>query len=278
MKALYDKVSDRVSKITTNTYSTSFSIGIRVFQKKYHSPIYAIYGFVRLADEVVDSFHGYNKALLLNELREETYKAIASGISLNPILNSFQDVVNTYDIDHWLIDQFLKSMEMDLEEQVYDSEKFKEYILGSAEVVGLMCLKVFVDGNREQYEMLKPYAMKLGAAFQKINFLRDLKADHQKLGRSYFPNIDLSNFTEEDKKRIEEEIAHDFRQALTGIRMLPRSVRFGVYSAYVYYTQLFKKIRKSPAGILLKQRIRVPNSEKYSLIFSSFLRNQLNLL
>lgn len=277
MKATYDKVSDKVSKITTNTYSTSFSIGIRVFKKRFHSPIYAIYGFVRLADEVVDSFHGYDKERLLMELKRDTYKAIDEGISLNPILNSFQEVVNKYNIDHELIEQFLKSMEMDLENQEYDREKFEEYILGSAEVVGLMCLKVFIDGDEEKYEELKPYAMKLGAAFQKINFLRDLKADHQKLGRSYFPNIDLSNFTEDDKKIIEEEIAEDFREALKGIRLLPKSVRFGVYIAYVYYIQLFKKIRKSTPGVLLKQRVRVPNSEKYSLLFSSFLRNQLNL-
>lgn len=277
MKAIYDKVSDRVSKITTNTYSTSFSIGIRVFKKRFHSPIYSIYGFVRLADEVVDSFHGYNKERLLKELKHDTYKAIDEGISLNPILNSFQEVVNKYDIDHDLMEQFLKSMEMDLEDQKYDREKFEEYILGSAEVVGLMCLKVFIDGDEEKYQLLKPYAMRLGAAFQKINFLRDLKTDHQKLGRSYFPNIDLSNFTKDDKKRIEEEIAEDFREALKGIRMLPKSVRLGVYIAYVYYTQLFKKIRKSSPGVLLKHRVRVPNSEKYSLLFSSFLRNQLNL-
>ncbi|MCF8228978.1 MAG: phytoene/squalene synthase family protein [Bacteroidales bacterium] len=278
MKKTFDNISLRTSKITTRAYSTSFSMGIRFFNKKYHDPVYAIYGFVRFADEIVDTFHDYDKKRLLDDFKMDTYAAIRDGISLNPILNSFQQVVNAYNIDHELIDQFLYSMEMDLHHHEYDRGKFEEYILGSAEVVGLMCLKVFVEGDKKKYEMLKPAAMKLGAAFQKINFLRDLKADHQKLGRSYFPNVDLSNFTQEDKERIEREIEADFRDGLKGIRKLPKGARLGVYIAYVYFFQLFKKIRETHPKRLMKERIRVPNSAKYSLLLSSYFRHRMNLL
>lgn len=278
MKELFDNISSRTSKMATHAYSTSFSMGIRFFNKKYHAPIYAIYGFVRFADEIVDTFGGYKQKKLLKKFEKDTWTAIEEGISLNPILNSFQHVVNKYGIDHELISQFLKSMEMDLYYSNYNREMFEEYILGSAEVVGLMCLQVFVQGDKEKYDQLKPYAMKLGAAFQKINFLRDLKADHRNLGRSYFPNVDLSNFTLEDKRRIEQEIADDFREGLTGIRMLPAGARFGVYIAYVYFFQLFKKIRETHPKRLMTERIRVPNTEKYSLLLSSYVRHRMNLL
>lgn len=278
MKQIFDKLSLRASKMTTRAYSTSFSMGIRFFNKKFHDPIYAIYGFVRFADEIVDTFHDYDKKKLLDDFKADTFKAIEEGISLNPILHSFQQIVNQYHVDRKLIEQFLYSMEMDLNQQEYDREKFDEYILGSAEVVGLMCLKVFVEGDRENYEMLKPSAMKLGAAFQKINFLRDLKADHIKLGRSYFPNVDLSNFIQEDKERIEREIEADFKDGLKGIRKLPYGARLGVYIAYVYFFQLFKKIRETHPQKLMKERIRVPNSAKYSLLLSSYFRHRMNLL
>lgn len=278
MKLHYDKISRRSSKLITNAYSTSFSLGIKLFNKKYHEPIYSIYGFVRLADEIVDSFHAYNKEKLLDKFRDDTWEAIYEGISLNPLLNSFQEVVNKFNIDHELIEQFLNSMEMDLYLNEYDRNKFEEYVLGSAEVVGLMCLKVFVDADEKLYSELKTPAMKLGSAFQKINFLRDLRADYLNLGRSYFPNLDLSEFSKDDKFRIENEIEKDFKDGLEGIRKLPRGIRFGVYIAYVYYTQLFKKIKRTPPRCLMKKRVRVPNRQKYSLIFSSYMKHAFNLL
>ncbi|MCF8234307.1 MAG: phytoene/squalene synthase family protein [Bacteroidales bacterium] len=278
MKELYDKISARTSRMTTRAYSTSFSMGIRLFDKKLRGPIYAIYGFVRLADEIVDTFHGFNKRKLLENFRKETFEAIEEGISLNPVINSFQEVVNKYNIDQQLIVHFLNSMEMDLFMTEFNRRKYEEYILGSAEVVGLMCLQVFVDGDRKRYEELKPYAMKLGAAFQKINFLRDLKADHLQLGRAYFPNLDPENFTQEDKERIEKEIEQDFYEGLKGIRLLPKSSRLGVYIAYVYYFQLFRKIRTKKPGHLLEKRVRVPNGEKYSLLLSSYLRHRLDII
>lgn len=278
MKELYDIISLKTSKITTNRYSTSFSLGIRVFKRKYHDPIYAIYGFVRLADEIVDTFHQFDKKKLLDKFRNDTYEAINDGISMNPILNSYQWVVNKYNIDRELIDQFLHSMEMDLGLHDHNQESYNQYILGSAEVVGLMCLKVFVDGDQEKYEDLKMPAMKLGAAFQKINFLRDIKADHMSLGRSYFPGIDIFKFTDEQKKGIEKEIAEDFRFGLEGIRKLPFGARFGVYLAYAYYYKLFKKIRRVKADKVMQKRVRIPNSTKYSMIFSSYLRHRIGVL
>ncbi len=278
MKEIFDMISKKSSKLTTVTYSTSFSLGIKFFSRRFHDPIYAIYGFVRLADEIVDSFHGYDKAKLLNKFKSDTYAAIEEGISLNPILNNFQWVVNKYGIDKELIEQFLRSMEMDLDDMTYDRQKYELYILGSAEVVGLMCLRVFCESNGTKYDELKPSAMRLGAAFQKINFLRDLNADFHKLGRSYFPGVDLTHFNDETKLAIEQEIAEDFSAGLEGIRQLPRGARFGVYIAYVYFFKLFLKIRKTDASVILRKRIRIPNHTKYRLMFTSYLRHQFNLL
>ena len=278
MKELFDMISRKSSKIATITYSTSFSLGIRFFSKKFHDPIYAIYGFVRFADEIVDSFHGFDKAKLLERFKNDTYLAIEEGISLNPILNNFQWAVNTNKIEHELIDRFLHSMEMDLKEIDYDQPAFEEYILGSAEVVGLMCLRVFCEGDEEKYRQLRSSAMRLGSAFQKINFLRDLKADYKDLGRSYFPGVDLTYFTEDTKKKIEADIALDFADGLEGIRKLPKGARFGVYMAYVYFYKLFLKIKRANSAQIMMERIRIPNRTKYKLLFTSFLRHQFNLL
>lgn len=277
MQQLFDQVSRKTSKYTTNLYSTSFSLGIKLFHSRFHDPIYGIYGFVRLADEIVDTFHGFNKALLLDRFRKDTYTAIEEGISLNPILHSFQLVVNKYGIDLDLIDKFLNSMEMDLQKVTYDDEKFNEYILGSAEVVGLMCLRVFCEGDDQKYELLCQPAMKLGAAFQKINFLRDLKNDYQALGRSYFPGIDLRQFNDKTKQQIEKDIATDFHDGLQGIKKLPKEARFGVYIAYVYYYHLFLKIKRISSSRILMERIRVSNMAKYRLLFTSFIRHQTGM-
>jgi phytoene synthase len=278
MKNLFDSLSLRTSRMVTHAYSTSFSMGIRMLSDKFHDPIYAIYGFVRFADEIVDTFHDYDKALLLEDFKRQTYDAIEHGISLNPILNSFQKTVRQYNIDIELIDTFLRSMEMDLFKNVYDESQYKEYILGSAEVVGLMCLKVFVEGNDEMYTKLKDDAMALGSAFQKINFLRDLNADYQHLGRTYFPGVDLNNFTDEARREVEEDIERDFMQGYRGIKRLPKSARFGVYMAYMYYYQLFSKIKATPTSILINQRVRIPNNKKYRLLLSSYLKHSFNLL
>jgi phytoene/squalene synthetase len=278
MKALFDQISQEMSELTTKRYSTSFSLGISFLDKEIQKPIYAIYGFVRFADEIVDTFHGYDKEKLLADFKVQTYEAIAAGISLNPILNSFQWAVNRYQIPAELIDTFLDSMEMDLQKQTYDQGKYETYILGSAEVVGLMCLKVFVEGDQDQYEQLKPYAMKLGAAFQKINFLRDLKADYQELGRTYFPGINLAQFNNAIKKEIEADIALDFQMGYEGILLLPRKARFGVYMAYKYYFKLFKKIKSTPAEMVLNERIRIPNYRKMRILLTSYVRHNLNLL
>jgi phytoene/squalene synthetase len=278
MKQLFDDISQEMSALTTKRYSTSFSLGISFLSKDLHKPIYSIYGFVRFADEIVDSFHGFDKENLLAEFKVETYKAIAQGISLNPILNSFQWVVNKYEIPLDLIETFLNSMEMDLGKQIYDKATYEKYILGSAEVVGLMCLKVFVNGNEAEYEKLKPSAMKLGSAFQKINFLRDLKADYQELGRTYFPGIDMQEFNATVKKEIEADIEKDFRAGYEGILQLPKEARFGVYMAYKYYFKLFKKIKTKSAHSILTERIRIPNYRKVRILFTSYLRHNLNLL
>ena len=266
MKELFDKVSIRCSKLTTRAYSTSFSLGIYCLSKEVRDPIYSIYGFVRFADEIVDTFHEHNKRHLLRRFRDDTYEAIRDGISLNPILNSFQHAVNKYAIDRELIDAFLSSMEMDLSMTEHNQTTFETYILGSAEVVGLMCLRVFCNGDAHQYEALKPYAMRLGSAFQKVNFLRDLKADFMGLGRAYFPGIDLNEFDDTSKRMIEQSIADDFAESLKGIRQLPRSSRFGVYVAYVYYLALFKKIRNTPSELVMKSRIRIRNRHKARLL------------
>ena len=278
MKELFDMISRKSSKMATVTYSTSFSMGIRFFSRRFHDPIYGIYGFVRFADEIVDSFHGYDKAKLLARFKTDTNLAIEEKISLNPILNHFQSVVNEYKIEQELIDLFLKSMEMDLQNVTYDQPSFEAYILGSAEVVGLMCLRVFCEGDQEQYENLKHKAMRLGAAFQKINFLRDLKADYAGLGRSYFPGIDISNFDDQTKKQIETDIEADFKEGLDGIRHLPKGARFGVYVAYVYFYNLFQKIKRTNSKRILGERIRVPGHQKFTLLFTSYVRHALNII
>jgi phytoene/squalene synthetase len=276
MKELFDMISRKSSKMTTVMYSTSFSLGIRFFSKRFHDPIYGVYGFVRFADEIVDSFEGFDKKKLLQRFKEDTYTAIEEKISLNPILNNFQYVVNQYRIENELIDLFLKSMEMDLEKVQYDQQKYEAYILGSAEVVGLMCLRVFCEGDEKQYYSLKPSAMRLGSAFQKINFLRDLKADYQSLGRSYFPGIDMDKWDDSTKRSIEEDIEKDFADGLSGIRKLPNGARFGVYVAYVYFHELLLKIRKVKADRLLHERVRVSNWRKYVLLVVAYTRNITN--
>lgn len=278
MKELYDHVSIRCSRLTTKTYSTSFSLGILCLKKELRDPVYAIYGFVRFADEIVDSFHSYDKKKLLDLFKMDTYRAIEQGISLNPILNSFQQTVNQYGIEKELVDYFLKSMEMDLTRTSYDQDGFEEYILGSAEVVGLMCLRVFCKGDHKMYEHLKPFAMSLGSGFQKINFLRDLNADFIGMGRTYFPGIDLSRFDETCKHNIEKSISDDFRHAYLGIKQLPRSSRFGVYVAYVYYLALFKKIKRTTSDKVLQSRIRIRNRQKAMLLAYSYVKHHLNLL
>lgn len=272
MKKLFDELSYEVSKYTTQKYSTSFSLGILALKPSIRPAIYAIYGYVRLADEIVDSFHGYNKEKLLKRLKEETYDALESGISLNPILHSFQETVRQYKIDVQLINQFLHSMEMDLQKIEYSSALYNEYIYGSAEVVGLMCLQVFTGGNRQQFEELKPFAMKLGSAFQKVNFLRDLKDDYQVLGRTYFPGLNMSVFDNSVKAQIEKEIEEEFREALQGIKSLPGSSMFGVYLAYRYYLSLFSKIKKTSSQHIMQQRIRIANSQKLLVAFKSYIR------
>lgn len=278
MKQLFDELSAECSRMTTQKYSTSFSLGIRFLHKRMQPPVYAIYGFVRLADEIVDSFHGYDKVSLLNSFSKETYAAIENGISLNPVLNSFQQVVHQYAIPGELIKSFLHSMQMDLAKKLYNEDEYREYIYGSAEAVGLMCLSVFTEGNKKQYEELKPFAMKLGAAFQKVNFLRDVKADNMELGRTYFPDVDLNNFSLADKIKIEEDIASDFHEALQGILRLPSSSRKGVFLAYYYYYMLFKKIKQVPPHRILQQRIRIPDYEKVLLMLQSNFKLQLHLL
>ncbi len=278
MKALFDNHSRVASKKVTRMYSTSFYAGVKALDPAIRDDIHAVYGFVRFADEIVDTFHDYDKKTLLEEFTRDTKLAIERGISMNPILNSFQFSVNKYNIDHELIDQFLHSMRMDLGDVEYDQATYEEYILGSAEVVGLMCLKVFVYGDEEKYQKLKPYAMKLGSAFQKINFLRDLKDDFNELGRIYFPHLDAGELTLENKLSIEEEIQKEFDEALVGIKMLPKSSRFGVYVSYKYYTKLLKKIKKKTAQDLMKERIRVSNNTKLLVFAKSYLRNSMNML
>lgn len=272
---LFHRASENCSRVVTEKYSTSFSSAIRLLHKDLRTPIFNIYGFVRFADEIVDTFHDFNKAELLEEFRKETFGAIERRISCNPILNSFQCTVNKYNIDHSLIESFFHSMKMDLTRQIYEEDKeYREYIYGSAEVVGLMCLAVFCEGRQEEYEQLKPYARSLGAAFQKVNFLRDIKADYNGLSRIYFPCCDFNNFTAEQKRRIEADIHADFSNAYKGILRLPEKARFGVYVAYKYYLSLFFKIKRlKPAGILA-QRIRIPNYAKLMIILRAGLKNQ----
>lgn len=278
MKELFDTVSVKCSKLTTTSYSTSFSLGIKLLDKQFREPVYSIYGFVRFADEIVDTFHEYDKQYLLDKFRKDTLEAIEQKISLNPILNSFQKVVHQYNIDMQLITTFLDSMEMDLNKKEYDKALYDKYILGSAEVVGLMCLKIFTNGNRDLYNQLEYYAMKLGAAFQKINFLRDLQADYHVMGRTYFPGINFETFNETEKVKIERDIEADFSMGYEGIKQLPKNSRFGVYIAYVYYYALFKKIKNTPAHRIMNERIRVPDNEKYSLLLRSYVKHSLNMI
>lgn len=277
MMDVFDKVSSECSKLTTKRYSTSFSSAIGLLHKDLQTPIYHIYGFVRFADEIVDTFHTHNKAELLAEFKKETYLAFERKISLNPILHSFQLVVNEYQIDHALVDAFFKSMEFDLTKQSYDAEGYKEYIYGSAEVVGLMCLYVFCKGDQQKYQQLKPAAQSLGSAFQKINFLRDIKADSQQLERVYFPGVDFNAFTETDKTNIEKDIYKDFLDGYHGILQLPDAAAFGVYVAYQYYWRLFVKIKHTPAKVLVDKRIRVSDLAKTGIIVMSWIRHRLRL-
>lgn len=278
MLDLYSKTCLECSQLITQRYSTSFSMGIRVFDPKFRAPIYAIYGFVRFADEIVDTFHEYPKKELLDRFREETYRAIEERISLNPVLQAFQETVNRYGIEQGLIDAFLDSMEMDLYHYSYEDHMYNKYIYGSAEVVGLMCLRVFCEGDEAMYQKLVAPARALGAAFQKINFLRDIKSDYDDRGRVYFPGVDFAQFSNEEKRKIEADIRKDFDFAYTGIVQLPKGVRFGVYLAYVYYINLFKSIMKVPAHQVMKKRIRVNDRKKVMLLFSSALRSSLNML
>lgn len=278
MRKLFDQYCYDAARGVTRAYSTSFYAGVKALDKSIRADIHNIYGFVRFADEIVDTFHDQDQRALLAEFKEDTFRAIERGFSMNPILNAFQHSVNKYQIDHQLIHQFLHSMAMDLDPQTYTREKYEEYILGSAEVVGLMCLKIFVYGNEAEYQKLKPYAMKLGSAFQKINFLRDLNADLNDLGRLYFPGLDMNNITVHDKLRIEDEIQKEFEEALIGIKMLPRSSRFGVYVSYKYYRKLLREIKRRTAQELFSSRIRVPNQVKLLVFAKSYIRNTINLL
>lgn len=278
MFSLYEKTAFGCSKLITENYSTSFTLGIKTLDRKLRMPIFAIYGFVRYADEIVDTFHDFDKKKLLHRFRDHTYEAIEEGISLNPVLHSFQKIVNDYKIEHELIDAFLHSMEMDLDNTSYDPDRYNEYIYGSAEVVGLMCLRVFCEGNEEQYHNLKADARSLGAAFQKVNFLRDLKSDFYERGRVYFPGVDFNDFTIDAKKIIEEDIQEDFRNAYRGIQGLPMSARRGVYLAYIYYLKLFDRIKKTSVARIQHERIRVPDSIKFALLAKTLVKGTLNVL
>jgi len=278
MKILYDNISYKCSKIVTKHYSTSFSFGIKLLNYGIRKHIYNIYGFVRLADEIVDSFHDFEKEILLKKFRKDTFDSIEKKISLNPILNSFQHTVHTYNIDIEFINKFLDSMQMDLNKKKYTEEKYKQYIYGSAEVVGLMCLHVFLNGDKILFDKLKSYAMRLGSAFQKVNFLRDINQDTSELGRIYFPNVSINSFTNEQKNFIEEDIQKDFKVALAGIRQLPVSSRGGVYLAYIYYNTLFKKINNIPVSLLITKRMRINNLYKLILFVKSFIKNYFNLI
>lgn len=277
-KKLFDQVSAETSKLTTQRYSTSFSMAIRLLGKKFRQPVYNVYGFVRFADEIVDSFHGFQKDQLLQQFSRDTFEAIEKGISLNPVLNSFQQTVNAFAIPHHLIEAFLKSMHMDLEQQSHQRQSYDEYIYGSAEVVGLMCLRIFCDGDTALYEQLTPAARRLGAAFQKINFLRDLKEDAHELNRMYFPGLELTQFNRESKRAIEQEIDADFRAGFEGILTLPKASRFGVYLAFIYYRALFRKIQAVHAEQVMKERIRIPETQKMILLATSYIRHNLNML
>ncbi|UXP32136.1 phytoene/squalene synthase family protein [Reichenbachiella agarivorans] len=278
MKSIFDEVSFLSSKLITRRYSTSFSLGIYFLHREIHNPIYSIYGFVRLADEIVDSFHDFDKKAMLSKIRQDVQEAIEQKISINPILNAFQKTVHDYQIEWELIDTFLNSMEADLTEDIHDVASFEKYVLGSAEVVGLMCLRVFLANDGDMYQRLKPSAMKLGSAFQKVNFLRDLKADYQALGRSYFPGIDLNSFQDEEKAKIEKSIAQDFEEAYEGIKQLPSNSKLGVYIAYIYFKHLLIKISKLPAHQVMSRRVRISNGRKLQLMVNSIFKYQMKII
>ncbi|MBL6655336.1 MAG: phytoene/squalene synthase family protein [Flavobacteriaceae bacterium] len=279
MKSIFDKVSEDSSKIVIKRYSTSFYFSSSLLSKSIRQDIFNIYGFVRLADEIVDTFHDFPKKKLLNEFEEELWRSIENKISLNPILNSFQNTVNRYSIPKDLIRSFLDSMKMDLEKKEYNSvEEYKKYIYGSADVVGLMCLKVFVKGSEALYSDLSDYAISLGSAFQKVNFLRDLKDDSNILKRVYFPNVNMDDFNEESKKEIINEIELDFKNAIKGIARLPKNSRFAVYIAYRYYNKLLKKLKRTSSENIVKKRVRIHNFQKFTVIARSYVKYQLNLI
>ncbi|WP_420388460.1 phytoene/squalene synthase family protein [Roseivirga sp.] len=273
---LFDQTTLECSKLITQRYSTSFTLGIKTLDKSLHFPIYAIYGFVRYADEIVDTFHNKDKKKLLDQFEADTFEAIEQGVSLNPVLHAFQLVVNQYRIDHKLITAFLHSMRLDLEEKTYNQNGYEEYIYGSAEVVGLMCLKVFCNGDEAQYQRLVPPARKLGAAFQKVNFIRDIKSDYEERGRVYFPGVDFNDFSLTAKEAIEADIQSDFDEALEGIKQLPREARLGVYLAYKYYLKLFRKIKKCPPSRIKEERIRIPDIRKFGILLGIYFQHRLH--
>ncbi len=274
---LFDQTTLECSKLITQRYSTSFTLGIKTLDKRFHLPIYAIYGFVRFADEIVDTFHDHDKAGLLARFKKDTYEAIEVGLSLNPILHAFQLVVNQYNIERELIEAFLHSMEMDLDYRLYNDSKYQEYIYGSAEVVGLMCLRIFVEGDQQMYDQLKAPACKLGAAFQKVNFLRDIKSDFEERGRIYFPGVDFTQFDKTSKVSIEEDIQNDFNDSLIGIEALPSGAKLGVKVAYLYYQKLFDKIKALPAETITQKRIRIPNSKKITLLLGTYFGSKFGI-
>lgn len=275
---LFDVTTFKCSKLITQHYSTSFTLGIRTLHQRFHYPIYAIYGFVRYADEIVDTFHDYNKTALLDRFEQAAFQAIQEKISLNPVLHSFQKTVNKYHIQDELIKSFLESMRMDLHHQTYSPSHYETYIYGSAEVVGLMCLRVFCEGDDNLYQSLEDPARRLGAAFQKVNFLRDIKSDYQERGRVYFPGVDFSDFTQKSKQLIEQDIQEDFDAAYEGIIRLPNGAKLGVYLAYVYYLSLFKKIKKCSAARIAQERIRIPDNRKIALLIGTYFRHRFNYL
>lgn len=275
---LFDRTTLECSKLITQRYSTSFTLGIKTLHKKLHFPIYAIYGFVRYADEIVDTFHNKDKARLLDQFEEDTFQAIEDKVSLNPVLHAFQLIVNQYHIDHALIRAFLHSMRLDLSETAYNQDGYEEYIYGSAEVVGLMCLKVFCEGDEKRYSELLPPAKKLGSAFQKVNFIRDIKSDYEDRGRVYFPGVDFDDFNITAKEAIEADIQQDFDDALEGIKKLPKEARLGVYLAYKYYLKLFKKIKQCPPGKIKEERIRIPDSRKFGMLISLYFRHRIHAI
>ncbi|WP_234736207.1 phytoene/squalene synthase family protein [Tellurirhabdus bombi] len=278
MMDLFNQTSLECSKLITECYSTSFTLGIKTLDRKFHLPIYAVYGFVRYADEIVDTFYDHDQKYLLDKFRADTYEALNEGISLNPILQAFQLIAKKYKIERELIDAFLKSMEMDLYFSQYNSDGYEEYIYGSAEVVGLMCLRVFCEGNEEMYERLKEPARKLGSAFQKVNFLRDIKSDYVDRGRVYFPGVDFNDFGKGAKQLIEEDIERDFDEAYIGVMNLPRGARMGVHLAYTYYRTLFNKIKEIPASRIQQVRVRVPDLKKMALLAQTYVMFRLNVM